>query len=151
MSGFSLVQLNVAFAVADMGSAVMHGFVSRLDEINALAEQSQGFIWRLKDDSGNATSIRAFDDPDLLLNMSMWKDVASLRYFVYKSAHVELLRSKKNWFKQPSGNYQVLWWVLEGSKPTFAQASEKLARIKKHGPTEDAFDFSKVFDPPLSK
>ena len=151
MSGFSLAQLNVAFAVADMESAVMHGFVSRLDEINALAEQSPGFIWRLKDESGNATSIRAFDDPDLLLNMSMWKDVASLRYFVYKSAHVELLRNKKNWFKQPSENYQVLWWVLEGSIPTFSQAGEKLAKIKKHGPTEDAFDFSKVFDPPLSK
>ena len=151
MSGFSLVQLNVAIAVADMESAVMQGFVSRLDEINALAEGSPGFIWRLKDESGNATSIRAFDDPDLLLNMSMWKDVASLRYFVYKSAHVELLRNKKTWFKQPSENYQVLWWVEEGSIPTFSQASEKLAKIQEYGPTADAFDFSKVFDPPQSK
>lgn len=125
----------------------MHGFVSRLDEINALAEQSPGFIWRLKDETGNATSIRAFDDPDLLLNMSVWKDVASLRSFVYKSAHVELLRNKKKWFEPPINNHQVLWWLPFGELPGLEQANEKLEKIKEFGPTQEAFDFTRIFDP----
>ncbi len=148
MTGFCLVQLNVAHALADMESASMHDFVARLDEINALAEQSAGFIWRLKDDSGNATSIRAFDDPDLLINMSMWKDVSSLRNFVYKSLHVELLRQKKSWFKPATGNSQVLWWLPEGELPTLTQANEKLNTITELGPTPEAFNFSKVFKQP---
>ena len=128
----------------------MQGFVSRIDEINTLAEQSPGFIWRLQDDSGNATSIRAFDDPNLLLNMSVWKDVASLRHFGYKSVHVELLRNRHSWFNAPVDAYQVLWWLPENERPTLEHANQKLKKIQSAGPSAEAFNFSTLFEPPVT-
>lgn len=126
----------------------MLGFVSRLEEINALAEQSDGFIWRLQDESGDATAIRAFDDPNLLINMSVWRDMQSLRNFVYRSIHTELLRQKDSWFTQPTKGYQVLWWLPEGQLPTLEQAKLKIELIQRRGATAEAFDFSKPFEPP---
>ena len=71
----------------------MAGFVNRLDEINALADASPGFVWRLIDRRGNATYLRPFDDPaDAAEHVGMG-DVERLRQFVYKTAHSELLRA----------------------------------------------------------
>ena len=91
-----------------MHSALLQGFVARIDEINKLAEQSPGFVWRLKgDDEGDATSIRAFANPDMLINMSVWNDIKSLQAFVYRSVHIELLRNKQSWFSQLGSAHQA--------------------------------------------
>ena len=49
MRSVELAQLNIARAVAPLDDPLMDGFVTRLAEINGLAERSPGFVWRLTD------------------------------------------------------------------------------------------------------
>jgi hypothetical protein len=126
----------------------MAGFVARLDEINALAERSPGFVWRLQTSEGNATYFRPYPHDDrILMNMSVWESVEVLRHYVYKTAHAELLRQREAWFERFAGVYMALWWVPAGHHPGIDEATKRLAHLEKHGPTQFAFTFKKVFDP----
>ncbi len=146
---YQLAQVNIAQAKDEMNTETMIGFVNRLDEINTLAEKSDGFVWRLQsDDGGDATSIRVFDDPLLLVNMSVWDDVESLRNFVYKSLHIELVRDREAWFDKISAIHQALWWVPKGHTPTTQEAKEKLEALREKGATQKAFTFGKPFPKP---
>lgn len=148
MSEYQLAQLNIGQAKDEMDTETMSGFASKLDEINALAEQAPGFIWRLQTEDGDATSIRMFDDPLLLVNMSVWQDVESLQHYVYKTVHVDLLRDRDAWFNKMKELHQVLWWVVAGEKPTVDQALERLNILRDKGPGESAFTFAKPFSSP---
>src|SRR5438046_822644 len=99
MSAFELAQLNVGIIKGPMDSPVMADFAANLDRINALAERSPGFVWRLQTEEGNATAIRPFDDANMLVNMSVWRDIESLNEYVYRSAHMEVLRRRREWFE----------------------------------------------------
>lgn len=145
MKGHHIAQINVAQALAEMDSEIMHGFVSRLDEVNALADEAPGFVWRLQTEEGDSTDIRVFDDPLLLVNMSVWETVEDLKNFVYKSFHVELIRDRAAWFNKIGRPHQALWWVPEGHIPTVEEAKEKLEYFRKHGATKEAFTFGKLF------
>ncbi len=145
MTSWCLAQMNIARAVADMESDTMAGFVARLDEINALADGSPGFIWRLQDETGDATAIQAFDDPHLLVNMSVWQDLESLQQYVYNTAHVELLKNRVAWFDKLNDVSQVLWWVPAGEIPTVSEGKARLQHLQDHGATGAAFTFSKPF------
>ena len=146
---YQLAQVNIAQAKDEMDTETMSGFVDRLDEINAVAEASDGFVWRLQsDDGGDATSIRVFDDSLLLVNMSVWDDVESLRNYVYKSLHVELVRDREAWFDKISAMHQALWWVPKGHIPSTQEAKNKLEILRENGPTQEAFTFGKAFQKP---
>ena len=147
MSRFHLAQLNIGIATAPLDSDVMADFMNNLDRINALAESSPGFVWRLKADDGNATSLRPIDDKTLV-NMSVWTDAQSLSAFVFRSAHVEFMRRRREWFERMPEAYLVLWWVPEGHIPTTDEAVARLEHLKKHGATPHAFNFRYVFPPP---
>lgn len=147
MTTHHLAQINVARMRAELEDPVMHGFESRLDEINALADKSPGFVWRLETDDGNATSLRVFDDALILVNLSVWSSIEALRDFVYGSTHVELLRGKKDWFHPPSGAHLALWWVAAGELPTLEDAKTRLALIDSAGPGPLAFTFARAFSP----
>jgi hypothetical protein len=123
----------------------MKGFIDRLDEINGIADNSPGFIWRLQTEEGDATAIQAFDDPLLLVNLSVWEDVDSLKSFVYKSLHVELIQDRDAWFKKMQESHQALWWISKGHIPSVEEAKEKLGYLQANGPSEVAFTFSKSF------
>jgi len=125
----------------------MKSLKSRLDEINALADLSPGFVWRLIVNDGNATYLRPFGDPRMLLNMSVWKTVEQLRQYVYQTAHVELLRQRHAWFEKPAGVYTAPWWVPAGHIPSVDEAKQRLAHLETHGPTEFAFTFQSVVAP----
>ena len=133
-----------------MDSDLMQGFVSRLDEINALAESAEGFIWRLQEDSGSATAIRVFDDPLLLINMSVWANLEALKHYVYKSLHVELIKDRVVYFNKMGESHQVLWWIPAGHIPSTEEARKKLEYIRKHGPSAQAFTFAKPYPMPMS-
>ena len=143
---YHLAQLNIAKMKYPLEDERMAGFVNRLDEINALAEASNGFVWRLTDETGNATNISAFPDQSLIINMSVWESPEHLRDYVYKSAHVEVMRMRKEWFHLMKNAYYVLWWVPAGHTPTLGEAREKLKLLRENGPTEEAFDFKTVFE-----
>jgi hypothetical protein len=148
MSRHHLAQLNVGVIKAPLDSPVMSGFVDNLDRINALAEASPGFVWRLMTPAGNATDIRPTDDENFLVNMSVWEDADSLRRFVYKSSHVEIMRQRAQWFERMSEAYLVLWWVPVGHTPTVEEALERLEHLRVHGPTPHAFNFRTAFAAP---
>ncbi len=148
MHNYHLAQINIAQARDSMESETMRGFVERLDEINALADRSPGFVWRLQAEEGDATSIRVFDDPMLIVNMSVWEDIESLKNYVYKSNHVELIRDRDAWFNKITRAHQALWWIPAGHIPSVQEGKEKLDLIHEHGPTENAFTFAKPFPHP---
>lgn len=147
MNTFQLAQINIAKARATMDSDIMKGFVDRLDEINALADKSEGFVWRLQTDEGDATSIQAYDDPMIIVNMSVWQDLESLKNFVYKTVHVDLIRDRSAWFDKITNAHQALWWIPAGHIPTVEQGREKLEILQRQGPSREAFTFAKPFDP----
>lgn len=147
MSEFELAQLNVAKMREPLESPGMADFVANLDRINALAESSPGFVWRLQTDDGDATSLRPLGD-DMLVNMSTWRDVESLNHYVYKTVHVEILRRRKEWFERMETPSYVLWWVRKGHRPTISEASAKLEALRANGPTPDAFSFREWFAAP---
>ena len=107
----------------------MADFVANLARINALAESSPGYVWRLQDEAGDAKAIRPFGE-EVLVNMSLWQDVQSLSDYVYKSAHTGMLRRRREWFERVEQAHQVLWWVPVGHRPDVSEAAEKLAHLR---------------------
>jgi hypothetical protein len=142
-----LAQVNIGRMRDALESATMAGFVARLDEINALADRSEGFVWRLQTDAGNATYLRPYDDERILFNLSVWQSVEALRAYVYDSAHVELIRRRQEWFARFEGVYLALWWVPAGHRPSVDEAKARLARLASEGPTPFAFTFRTLFPP----
>jgi hypothetical protein len=147
MSTFELAQLNLAAMRAPLGSPLLADFVANLDRINALADAAPGFVWRLQGDGGDATALRPFGD-NILVNMSVWKDAASLNDYVYKSEHVAIMRRRKEWFERMTEAYMVLWWVPAGHRPSLAEASARLTQLRTQGPSTEAFTFRQLFPAP---
>ncbi len=144
---FHIAQVNVARLAAPLDSPALAPFVENLERVNALADASPGFVWRLQTEDGDATAIRAFDDDDVLVNMSVWESIEDLGHFVYQSAHVGIMRRRTEFFVRSDEAYIALWWVPAGTTPTTRDASERIAAIRAHGPTPFAFNFRNVFPP----
>jgi hypothetical protein len=141
---FHIAQINIGRIKAPLDDPIMAGFVARLDEINALADKSPGFVWRLQTPEGDATYFRPFEDQRVLLNMSVWETIDALRHYVYRTAHAELLRQREAWFEKFDRTYAALWWVPAGHLPGIDEAKQRLAHLETHGPTQFAFTFSRV-------
>ena len=143
-----LAQLNVARMRQPLEHESMADFVAQLDPINALADTSEGFVWRLQDDAGNATEIRMLNDDQLLVNMSVWSSLDALKNFVYRTDHADVMRRKRHWFHRHAEIYLVLWWVTEGHRPTIEEAEHRLKLLRAKGPGPEAFDFGHTYPPP---
>lgn len=146
--GWHIAQINVGTTRYATDDERLHGFMSRLDAINALADGSPGFVWRLQSDSGNATDIDVGGDPKFIVNMSVWKSIDALAEYVYRSAHREVMINRREWFERPEGAYQALWWVPAGHRPEPEEGLERLDVLRRDGPTALAFTFQKTFPPP---
>lgn len=146
MTQYHLAQLNVAKMKFAIDAPELAEFVARLDDINALADESPGFVWRLQTEEGDATAIDYFGS-DTLVNMSLWESVESLHDYVYRSAHNEVMARRKEWFERILQAYTVLWWIPAGSVPTVEEAGERLNCLREHGATARAFTFKQVFKP----
>lgn len=144
MSSYHLAQLNIARMKYPAESPEMADFMNNLDRINALAESSPGFIWRLQTDEGDATGIDYFG-PDILVNMSVWRDSKSLHDYVYRTSHAQIMSRRKEWFERFEEAYTVLWWIPAGDLPTLDEANEKLELLRANGPTAAAFTFKLEF------
>jgi hypothetical protein len=149
MTAWHLAQLNVARILAPIDSPQLGEFVAQLDEINALADASPGFVWRLQGASGNSTDIAA-PDPALLVNMSVWSTPELLFEFVYKTAHTKVMVRRREWFGKLE-TYQVLWWIPVGHLPTVEEAFARLELLRVQGPSLEAFTFKQRFGPPGSR
>jgi len=148
MSAYDLAQMNIGIIKGSMDSPVMADFAANLERINALAESSPGFVWRLQTEEGDATAIRPFENENMLVNMSVWRDVESLNKYVYSSAHVEIMRRRREWFERMGEAFLVLWWVRKGHRPSVAEGIARLEVLRRSGPTAEAFTFRQAFPPP---
>jgi hypothetical protein len=143
-----LAQINIARLVAPIDDPRIAEFVAQLDEVNALADQSAGFVWRLKSDSGNATDITYSEDPFVIVNMSVWESIESLKEFTYGSRHLSVFRDRQKWFEKMPLPHYCMFWIPDGHIPTVRQARERLEHYQKHGATTQAFWFSQPFPAP---
>lgn len=147
---YHLAQLNIALPAEPLTSARLAGFVELLEPVNALADRSPGFVWRLQTEDGDATAVRGFGDDRLIVNMTVWESLDDLAAYVYGGFHAEVMRRRREWFTHMREAYTVLWWVPVGVRPTVADAEARLAALREHGPTPYAFSVKRPFPPPGS-
>lgn len=143
-----LAQLNIAESVYPMTDARMTPFTGRIDAVNAVADRSPGFVWRLTDDDDDvdgALSLRLPGDENTLVNMSVWESIESLFSFVYKTAHAKVMTDNRDNFAQLTTNHFVLWWIEEGHIPNLAEAKTRLDYLRANGPSPKAFTFKMPF------
>jgi hypothetical protein len=140
-----LAQLNIAKAKYSLEAPEIKEFIDNLTPVNEIAESSDGFIWRLKDESGDATNIKAFSDPKIIVNMSVWNSIDSLKNFMFRTHHRNFLRRKNEWFDSMPEDSYVLWWVPIGHIPSIEEAVDKLEFLRKNGDTANAFSFKSNF------
>ncbi len=145
---FHLAQINIARLIAPIDDPKIAEFVAQLDPINALAERSLGFIWRLKSDAGNATDVVYNDDPFVIVNMSVWESVEALRDYAYTSKHIDVFRDRAKWFEKMEKPHYCLWWIPAGHIPTVDEGRKRLEHYQQNGATQQAFWFSKQFPAP---
>jgi len=143
-----LAQLNIAKLIAPIDSPTLAGFVAELDRINALADSSEGFVWRLQSEEGDATTVEHSFGDDVIINASVWKSVEHLHNYVYRTAHAKIMSRRKEWFHRIPEVYTVLWWVPEGHRPSLTEAEKKLNLLKEHGPSAEAFTFKQRYSSP---
>jgi hypothetical protein len=143
-----LAQVNIGRLRAPIDDPLIGDFVGALDRINALADGSPGFVWRLQTDAGNATELQPTDDELVIINMSVWESVDALADFVYRSDHTAFLRRRREWFERYGRAYAAMWWIPAGHLPTIGEALDRLDRIDANGPTHEAFTFAVRFPPP---
>jgi len=140
-----LAQINVGRLLYPVGDPRVADFVNNLDAVNALAESSPGFVWRLKDEgSNNATSISAYEDPTILINMSVWETPEALYEFVYRTMHRRFVQRRKEWFELFGAQYMALWWIEEGHEPPVNEGQRRLAHLERFGATPYAFGFKSL-------
>jgi len=145
-----LAQLNIARAVAPLDSEPLRSFMDAIDAVNALADSAPGFVWRLEDEDDEhpgATGIQAYDDPWLIVNLSVWESREALWDFVYAGDHLQIMRRRREWFGALAESHLVLWWVPEEPVPSIEEAVERLDDLRAHGPTPHAFTFKTAFEP----
>ena len=148
-----LAQVNIARLAAELTDPRLADFVAALEPVNALADAADGFVWRLQTEAGDATSVVAFesevgDGVGVITNLSTWRDVEALTEFVFRTAHADVMRRRREWFLPIDEAYTVCWWVPAGHRPTVEEAEERLDLLRRNGPTPEAFTLRRSFPPP---
>ena len=144
-AAYELAQVNIARLKAPLDSPQLKDFVNALDPVNAAADAAEGFVWRLQDDSGNATDVPFFGDDWLIVNLTVWRDADALTAFMYQGRHREMLARRREWFEHLAEAVTALWWVPAGHRPTVAEAESRLLHLRAHGPTPYAFTLRTSF------
>ena len=142
-----LAQINIGRLRAPTDDPLVAEFMAALDEVNALAERSPGFVWRFMTEDGNATAVRPYEDESILINMSVWESIESLGDYVYRSGHAPYLRRRREWFERLRDVIVALWWIPAGSIPTVTEGIERLEHLRANGPTAHSFSFRMPFAP----
>jgi hypothetical protein len=138
-----LAQINISRLLAPLDSPQLADFVAQIDKINAIAEGSEGFVWRLKDENGNATELSPFEDDMIIVNMSVWESAETLKNYVFKSMHTEVMRNRNAWFEKIKMPMTVLWWVDIGHIPTVIEAKQRLENLQTNGESDEVFTFKR--------
>lgn len=151
MNHYQIAEINIArMKGVDINDPMMKEFVDNLDSVNAIAEKTAGFIWRLKDDNNNATSLNPYNDEQIIINVSVWETIESLQEFMYKTFHNEFLKRRKEWFHSFGKAHTAMWWITAGEYPSMQEAVNKLDELQKNGPSQSVFDLKHLFQAPVN-
>ena len=146
---YQLAQINISRMIGvNINDPIMKEFVDNLDKVNNLAEHSEGFVWRLKDENNDATSFNPYNDEQVIINISVWESIASLETFVFKTLHTDFLKRRKEWFQKFGKVSTAMWWISEGDFPSVENAVELLDYLQKNGPSQKVFNFRNKYAPP---
>lgn len=144
MSDWHLAEVNVARWKVHPDSPEAAGFINNVNRVNLLAEQSEGFVWRLLDESGNPFGANT------IVTLSLWESMQHLKDFVYRSYHRKILARREEWFSHMETAHMAMWWVPAGHLPDLMEAQERIQTLGRNGPTADAFTFRQPFDAPAA-
>jgi hypothetical protein len=148
---YHLAQVNIERMLAPLEDPLMADFVANLGPINALADNRPGFVWRFQTEAGDATAVRPYADEWLIINLSVWEDLTSLREFVFSGPHMNVMRRRREWFERLADSYVALWWIPAGLRPSVTEAVDRLEYLKQHGPSPESFTFRELYPPPDSR
>lgn len=149
MTDFNIAEINIAKMIGlNINDPIMKEFVDNLEKVNDIAEASAGFVWRLKDDSYNATSFNPYNDEQIIINVSVWETIEALEYYMYKTFHSDFLRRRKEWFNTHGKASTAMWWIPVGQTPTLEEAIEKLDYLQIHGASDKVFNLRNKFSKP---
>lgn len=148
MSAFHLAQANVAHMRFEIDDPRMEDFGARLEPLNALADESDGFVWRYVTPEGDTTEADVFEDERILFNLSVWESIEALEAYVYRSQHVSAVQKRSSWFERAPRSPVVLWWIEAGHHPTVQEARQRFDQLWTLGPTVDAFTFRNRYPEP---
>lgn len=148
---YQLAQVNIARFKQPQDDPVNADFVNNLDRVNATAEMQPGFIWRFTGSGNDATDVQAFDDPNVIINLSVWRDVQSLVNFVYRNdEHINIMRRRKEWFEKMEF-HMVLWWIEADRTPSIEEAKIRLELLRRNGSSYSAFTFKAPYAAPTGE
>lgn len=146
--GYHIAEFNIGRLKYPKDSIEVKDFMDALDHVNSMGETTEGFVWMLKDEEGyGATGVEAFDDPQIIVNYTIWDSIDKLHTFTYSGDHIEVFRRRREWFEKHEQPSLVLWWIKEGEIPSIEEAKERLDYLRRHGPSPFAFNFTKRFVP----
>lgn len=145
---WDLAQINIGRLLAPTDAPETAGFMEALVPINALADASPGFLWRLQTEDGDATAIRPYPDALMIVNMSTWASLEALADFVYGAPHRAIMVQRRQWFEKFESVFLALWWVPAGHIPSIDEAKARLTLLEAEGPTPEAFTFRQPFPAP---
>ena len=149
INDYQIAEINVArMKGVNIDDPIMKKFVDNLDRVNKLAENSEGFVWRVKDENNDATSFNPYEDEQVIINISVWESIESLEKFVFKTFHTDFLKRRKEWFKSYGKMYVAMWWIPAGEFPSIQEAVDQLDYLQKNGSSQNVFDFRKKFPKP---
>lgn len=141
-----LAELNIARLKYPLDDPRVADFADNLDRVNGIADKLPGFVWRLKDDGGNATAIRITDDPFVIVNLTVWDSVQALETFVFCTVHGQFYKRRAEWFEVMEKPAVVMWRVEAGHRPSLAEAAQRLKDLTDNGPSERAFGWAQLVD-----
>lgn len=143
MTARHLAQFNIARVRYPLDDPRMKEFVDNVARVNGLAEQIDGFVWRLQDDSGNAMGMTVYDDPRILPNLTVWESAAALERFVFRTLHSRFYGRREEWFERIETPL-VMWWIAPGHRPDLAEGVARLDHLKAHGVSDFAFGWESL-------
>ncbi|MEX0347842.1 MAG: DUF3291 domain-containing protein [Paracoccaceae bacterium] len=143
--GYHLAELNIGRLLAPTDDPRVAEFMANLDRINGLGKRMPGFVWMMEGsgEPGTGNTENAIGrDPQLVSNLTVWEEVASLERFVWGTIHKQFYERRAEWFELLGKMHFVMWWVPAGHEPTLDEALARLDHLNAHGASEHAFDWT---------
>jgi hypothetical protein len=154
MTGMHLAELNIGRLLAPTDDPRVAEFMGALDRINGLGKRMPGFVWMMEGsgapNTGN-TEAKISADPQLVTNLTVWEDVASLENFVWNTVHRAFYERRAEWFEVYGDMHFVMWWVPAGHQPTLDEALARLKHLQSQGNSDHAFGWSHLKEAQLWK